>query len=534
MAMNVGVLTIREVEDMLILMSRKCKKMAYLKKMHAQMVKFSLSQSNFLVTKMVKICDQNGEIEYASVLFRQVLEPNIFLYNAMVRAYTHKKMHSLAVNLYKRMLRDNNNEEPIFPDRFTYPFVIRSCGGLSCAKLVKQVHGHLCKNGLKSSNVIENSLLDVYVKCDKMDEAHKLFDEMTERDVFSWNSLISGHIKLGQLKMARLLFEEMPNKTIVSWTAMISGYLKIGCCGDALDVFRRMQMVGVKPDWISLVAVLPASAQLGALEVGKWIHFYAAKNGFLVKTCVCNALIEMYSKCGSLNEAWQVFDQMSERDVISWSTMIGALANHGRAHEALGLFQEMLRATVEPNEITFVGLLSACGHAGLLEEGLKYFDSMKNVYNIEPGIEHYGCLVDILGRTGRLDRALEVIKNMPMKPDSAIWGSLLSSCRKHRNLEIAVTAMEHLLELEPDDTGNFILLANIYADLGKWHGVSRMRKFIRSKSLKKTPGCSLIEVNNIVQEFASGDNSKPFSKDLHLILNLLFMHHRIYDEIDML
>ncbi|XP_027183474.1 pentatricopeptide repeat-containing protein At2g20540 [Coffea eugenioides] len=521
MASQAGFLTMRGVEDMLLPMLRNCKNMSHLKRVHSQMVKFSLAQSNFLVTKMVDICVQIGEIQYASLLFRQVLEPNIFLCNAIIRAYTNKQMYLLTINVYKQMLKQPQGEEPIFPDKFTYPFVLRSCGGLLNVCLGKQVHGHVCKYGLRSNRVIENSMLDMYVKCDDMREAHKLFDEMGERDVISWNSLISGHIKLGHLRRARSLFDEMPNKNIVSWTAMISGYTKLGCYGDALDVFRRMQMVGVEPDWISLVAVLPACAQLGALEVGKWIHFYAEKKGFLRKTCVCNALIEMYAKCGSLNEAWQLFDCISERDVISWSTMIGALANHGRANEAIELFEEMIRARVEPNEITFVGLLSACGHAGLVNEGLWYFDSMRNNHTIEPGIEHYGCLVDLLGRTGCLERALKLIKSMPMAPDSAIWGSLLSSCRIYRNLEIAVVAMERLLELEPDDTGNYVMLANIYADLGKWDSVSRMRKFIRSKSMNKTPGCSSIEANNSVQEFVSGDDSKPFTKDLYWILNLI-------------
>lgn len=518
---------------MLLPMLRNCKNMSHLKRVHSQMVKFSLAQSNFLVTKMVDICVQIGEIQYASLLFRQVLEPNIFLCNAIIRAYTNKQMYLLTINVYKQMLKQPQGEEPIFPDKFTYPFVLRSCGGLLNVCLGKQVHGHVCKYGLRSNRVIENSMLDMYVKCDDMREAHKLFDEMGERDVISWNSLISGHIKLGHLRRARSLFDEMPNKNIVSWTAMISGYTKLGCYGDALDVFRRMQMVGVEPDWISLVAVLPACAQLGALEVGKWIHFYAEKKGFLRKTCVCNALIEMYAKCGSLNEAWQLFDCISERDVISWSTMIGALANHGRANEAIELFEEMIRARVEPNEITFVGLLSACGHAGLLNEGLRYFDSMRNNHTIEPGIEHYGCLVDLLGRTGCLERALKLIKSMPMAPDSAIWGSLLSSCRIYRNLEIAIVAMEHLLELEPDDTGNYVLLANIYADLGKWDIVSKMRKFIRSKSMNKTPGCSSIEANNSVQEFVSGDDSKPFTKDLYWILNLIALQQsETNDQID--
>ncbi|KAK1394691.1 Mitochondrial editing factor 21 [Heracleum sosnowskyi] len=528
--MTTNILTTRILENMFVPMLQNCVSIAKLKKIHAQILKFSLSQSNFLVTKMVDVCDHNGEINYVNLLFKEVINPNTHLYNAVIRAYTHNHLYVLTVSMFKQMLRHPHGKDPIFPDKFTYPFVIKSCGGLISHGLGTQVHGHVFKKGLLGIVVIENSLLNMYLKCDNVIDAHNLFGEMRERDVISWNGLICGHVKLGQMKKAKVVFEEMPVKSIVTWTAMISGYTRIGCYADALDVFRRMQMVGVKPDWVSLVAVLRACSQLGALELGKWIHFYADKNGFLGKTCICNALIEMYAKCGSINEALLLFNVMCERDVISWSTMIMGLSNHGKAGEAIQVFREMERAKVEPNAITFVGLLSACAHAGFLDEGLNYFELMRNEYNIEPGIEHYGCLIDLLGRTGCFERALELVKDMPMKPDSAIWGSLLSSCRIHGNLDTAVIAMEHLVELEPDDTGNYVLLSNIYATLGKWDAVSRLRKIIRSKSLKKTPGCSMIEVDNTVQEFVSGDDSKPFSNDLYWMLELINLQDKTDNE----
>ncbi|KAI3769313.1 hypothetical protein L6452_00414 [Arctium lappa] len=522
MAASTNILSLKILENMFMPMLQNCNNMGKLKRIHAQIVKFSLSESSYLVTKMVNICDQHEEVDYGRLLFKEVSQPNIYLYNALIRAHTHCHLYLFTIDIYKQMLK-----EPIFPDNFTYPFVIRSCGGLSSLEVAKQVHGHVLKSGVESNVVIENSLLDMYIKCDCITHGHKLFDEMSDRDVISWNSLIYGHIKLGQMKRARELFECMPEKSIVSWTAMISGYSLIGSHADALHIFRMMQLAGVKPDWISLLSVLPACTQLGALELGKWIHFYAEKNGFLAKTSVCNALIEMYAKSGNIDQAWQVFDNMLERDVISWSTMVGGLANHGKAPEAIRLFQDMQKTSIKPNEITFVGLLSACAHAGFLEDGLKYFDSMRHDYNLEPGIEHYGCLVDLLGRTGCLDRALELIKSMPMKPDSAIWGSLLSSCRTKGNLAMAVIAMEHLLELEPEDTGNYVLLSNIYAYLGRWDGVSRMRKFIRGKVMSKTPGCSAIEVDNAVEEFVSCDDSKPFSREIYRMLELIALHHGI-------
>ncbi|GER39677.1 pentatricopeptide repeat-containing family protein [Striga asiatica] len=531
MLAGAGFWTIRGLEDSFIHILRRCNKTRELKTIHAQMEKLSLTQSNFLVTRMLDICDQNGSINYATMLFHQICEPNIFLYNAMIRAYTHNSMYAQTINVYKKMLTHHlQAEDQIFPDRFTYPFVIRSCGALTSVWSGKQIQGQIYKFGLTCNNLIESSLLDMYVKCDQIIDAHKVFDEMSERDVISWNSLISGYAKSGRIRKAQSLFKKMPNKTIVSWTAMISGYTKAGLFNDATNAFKKMQANGLQPDWISLVSVLPACAQSGSLELGKWIHSYAAQKSHLKKTCVSNALIEMYTKCGFVGPALQIFNDMSERDVVSWSTMITGLAHHGRAHEAIRLFGEMNRARIDPNEVTFVGLLSACAHVGLLEEGLSYFESMGSVYNIEPGIEHYGCMVDLMGRTGHIDRALKLIKSMKVEPDSAIWGSLLSSCRTYRDLETAVLAMEKLLVLEPEDMGNLVLLANIYADVGKWEEVSRMRRFIRSRRMKKTPGCSSIEVDGVMEGFVSGDDSKAFSEDVFGVLEVLALHQLERDD----
>ncbi|KAK6927418.1 Pentatricopeptide repeat [Dillenia turbinata] len=522
MAMKSVALKVKKLEDGFIPILQKCETIRDLKKAHVPIIKFSLSDSNFLVTKMVGICDTNKDMVYAHKLFKQVTEPNMYLYNALIRAYTHNHFYKLAIDVYKQLLKDPQGKNHVFPDKFTSPSLIKVCTALMNQELGFQVHAQVCKFGPKLSFATGNLLLHMYSKFDDLKSVCKVFEEMTERDVFSWNCLISGHARLGQMKKARLIFEEMPEKTIVTWTTMISGYTRIECYSDALHVFQQMQEVdGVKPDVISIIAVLPACAKLGALEIGKWIHMYCDKKGFLEHRCVCNALIEMYAKCGEINQAMDLFTQMSAKDVISWSTMIVGQANHGRARQAVELFQEMQKSEVKPNVITFVGVLSACAHAGFLVEGLKYFESMTETYCIEPGIEHYSCLVDLLGRCGCLDRALQVINKMPMKPDATIWGSLLSSCRTYGNLEIAVVAMEHLLELEPDDTGNLVLLSNLYADLGKWNGVSRMRKFIRSKRMKKTPGCSSIEVNNVVQEFLSGDYSKSFSEAIFQILELI-------------
>ncbi|XP_010049068.2 pentatricopeptide repeat-containing protein At2g20540 [Eucalyptus grandis] len=514
---------LRNLEDLFVPALRSCGNVAELKRVHARIVRRSLSQSNFLATKMVDVCDRCGDLGYAISLFRSAAGPNVFLYNAIVRACARNFAYGLVFAVYREMLEDGK----ISPDEFTFPFLIKSCGGLGSEHLGSQVHAHVCKFGAAGQLVTENSLIDMYAKFGKLEDAYKVFDEMPQRDAVSWNGLISGHVRSGEVMRARELFDEMPCKTVVSWTTVISGYSQVGCYVDALEIFRQMQTVGVEPDEISIVSVLPACAHLGALEVGKWIHMYADKHRLLHRTCICNALMEMYAKCGCIEQASRLFNEMKTRDVISWSTMICSLANHGKAHEAIELFQAMRRAGVDPNGVTFLGTLSACVHAGLVDEGMELFCSMKRDYELEPDIEHYGCLIDLLGRSGCLDQAMDVVQTMPMKPDSKIWGSLLSSCRTHGNLEMAIAAMEHLIELEPDFTGNYVLLANLYADLGKSEGVSRMRKLMRNRNLKKPPGGSSIEVDNMVLEFVSGDNSKPFSGDAYRMIELLELERNL-------
>ncbi|WCJ29796.1 Pentatricopeptide repeat-containing protein At2g20540 [Euphorbia peplus] len=527
MAKGIGALPIRELENIVAPMLQNCKNISELMKIHGLIVKFSLSQSNFLVTKMVNVCDVSKNMNYAAQIFKKVAEPNAFLYNAMVRGYTHNSMYAFTIDIYKQML----TEAAIFPNEFTFPFAVKSCGRLLLCNLGKQIHAQFFKFGPESHLITENALIDMYTRWGNLVDACNMFDKMIERDVISWNGVICGYAKVGQMRKARALFDEMPSKTVVTWTAMISGNTRSGCYGDALEMFRGMQYVGIEPDEASIVSVLPACSKLGALEVGKWIHFYCEKKGLLMKTCICNCLIEMYMKCGCVDDACRVFEQMCGRDVISWSTMIVGLASHGKALEAIKMFERMKLGKIKPNGITFVGLLSACAHAGLWKEGLMYFDTMRENFHIEPEIEHYGSLVDLLGRAGRLNQALDIVEKMPKKPDSKIWGSILSCCRTYNNIEIAVIAIEHLEELEPGDAGNYVLLSNIYADLGKWEDVSRMRKLIRSKRMKRKPGGSSIEVNNVVQEFVSGDVSKTFSKHIFWLLQLIASHEDLAEDI---
>uniref|UniRef100_A0A0D9WH04 Pentacotripeptide-repeat region of PRORP domain-containing protein n=1 Tax=Leersia perrieri TaxID=77586 RepID=A0A0D9WH04_9ORYZ len=517
----------RQLEDAVMARLRACVTFRDLLRVHAHVVRLCLSQSSYLATQIVHICNAHGRAAHGARVFAQVLDPNLHLHNAMIKAYAQNHRHRDAVAVYIRMLRC-----PALPpdgraggDRFTYPFLLKSCGGMAALELGKQIHAHVVRSGCESNAIVQNSMIEMYTRAGDLALAHKVFDGMLERDVVSWNTLISAHARLGQMRKARALFNSMPDKTIVTWTAMVSGYTAVGDFSGAVEAFRAMQTEGFEPDDVSIVAVLPACAQLGALELGRWIYAYCNKHGMLRRTHICNALMEMYAKCGCIDQALQLFDGMAGKDVISWSTVISGLAAHGRALEAVRLFTEMEKeGKVRPNGITFVGLLSACSHAGLVDEGFIHFDRMKDIYGIEPAVEHYGCVVDLLGRSGQIGRALDMVRDMPMPADAKVWGSLLSSCRSHGDVDTAVLAAERLVELEPDDIGNLVMLANVYAVAMRWGDVASTRKAIRSRSMRKTPGCSLIEVGNVVREFVAGEDLSTEFGGIGGVLDILASH----------
>ncbi|KAF8663125.1 hypothetical protein HU200_055725 [Digitaria exilis] len=516
------------LEDAVIARLRACATFRDVLGAHGHAVRLCLSESSYVATQIVHLCNAHGRAAtHAARVFAQVPAPNLHLHNAMIKAYAQNHLYRDAVGVYVGMLRRlplpwSGGCSFSGGDRFTYPFLLKACGGMANVELGGQVHAHVVRSGCEAHAIVQNSLIEMYTRCGDLPLARKVFDRMPEKDVVSWNTLISAHARLGQMRKARMLFDTMPDKTVVSWTALVSGYTAVGDFAGAVDVFRLMQMEGIEPDDVSIVAVLPACAQLGALELGRWIYAYCNKHGMLRKTYICNALMEMYAKCGCIDQALQLFHGMPEKDVISWSTAIGGLAAHGRAHEAVRLFELMDRdGGVKPNGVTFVGLLSACSHAGLLDEGQCYFDRMKDSYGIEPGVEHYGCLVDLLGRSGQVQRALDTVRGMPVPADAKIWGSLLSACRSHGNVEIAVVAAEQLVKLEPGDVGNLVMLANVYAAAGRWDDVLSIRKAIRSKSTRKTPGCSMIEVDNMVREFIAGKDLGPELGGFAALLDIL-------------
>lgn len=335
--------------------------------------------------------------------------------------------------------------------------------------------------------------------------------------------MVNSYLKAGLIDSARSLFDEMPERNVVSWSSMINGCVKCGEYKEALSLFREMQMMKinyVKPNEFTMSAVLSACGRLGALEHGKWAHAYIDKCGVEIDVVLGTALIDMYAKCGGIEEARKVFSKLgSNKDVMAWSAMISGLAMHGHGKECFRSFHDMISDGLMPNAVTFLGILCACVHAGLVSEGKEYFRRMKEEFAISPLIQHYGCMVDLYGRAGLINEAWSVINSMPMEPDVLIWGALLSGSRMHGNIETCEIALKKLIDLDPNNSSAYVLLSNVYAKMGKWSDVRFMRDIMERRRIKKVPGCSLVEVGGVLHEFFVGDDSHPDTKDIYKMLD---------------
>ncbi|CAL4967205.1 unnamed protein product [Urochloa decumbens] len=351
--------------------------------------------------------------------------------------------------------------------------------------------------------------------------ALQLFDSMPVRSVVTYNTMIFGLMRNGLVDAAFEVFDGMPEPDKVSWTALIDGCVKNGRHDEAIDCFRAMLLDGVEPDYVTLIAVVSACAEVGALGLGMWVHRLVVRQGLERNVRVPNSLIDMYARCGQAELAAQVFRSMRKRTVVSWNSMIVGLAANGRCTDAIELFEEMRSQGFKPDAVTLTGVLTACSHAGLTDQGLRYYELMTTEHGVASRMEHYGCVVDLLGRAGRFDEAMRVVETMPMRPNEVVLGALLAGCRMHGDLDMAEQLMQHLLELDLGGDANYVLLSNIYAAVGKWDGAGKVRSLMKARGLKKRPGYSAVEVDGDVHEFVSGDRSHPQAEEIGQMLGLL-------------
>ncbi|KAK4799665.1 hypothetical protein SAY86_025030 [Trapa natans] len=389
------------------------------------------------------------------------------------------------------------------------------------------------QTGFGEYSVVQTALLDCYSRsASGLESARFLFDEMCDRTIVSWTAMVSGYIRLGKIEEAVVLFEEMPERDVPSWNALIAGCTQNGLFSRALSILRSMigcstseegQPRGNRPNAITVACALSACGHSGTLQLGKEIHGYILRNELGVDPYLSNALIDMYGKCASLNDAMMIFDKTAKRNLTSWNSMINCLAFHGQTSHAISIFEDMMLSgdDILPDEVTFIGLLNACTHGGEVERGKAYFEAMARDYNLQPCIQHYGCLIDLLGRAGKFEEALEVVRGMKIQPDEVIWGALLNGSRLHGRIDLAEVAVGKLIELDPDNGGYRTMLANIYGEQGKWEEVRRIRKILKEQDSYKTPGCSWVEINSQLHQFYSVDLTHSRTDEIYATLESL-------------
>ncbi|ONK55619.1 uncharacterized protein A4U43_UnF830 [Asparagus officinalis] len=477
---------------------------------HAHTIKFGFGDDPYVQNVLICMYSSSGEIGIAREVFERSNKCNVVMWNAMMTGYNKSRKFRETCKLFCDLERDK-----VSPSLVTFILVLSACAKLGDLEYGMWVHSIIGDCSMVPNLKVHNALIEMYAGCGDMAVAWRIFEEMTEKDVVSWTSMVVGFVNSGQLDRARVLFDQMPDRDIVSWTALIDGYVRCSRYKEALALFHALQNTNICPDEFTIVSMLTACAQLGALELGEWVRVYIERKKIKMDAFMGNALIDMYSKCGCVDSALEIFRKVPKRDKFTWTAMIVGLAINGDGKRALSLFSEMLRSSVRPDEITFIGVLSACSHSGLVDEGRDFFSRMITTYGIKPNVTHYGCLVDLLGRAGHLQEALETINNMPMKPNLTIWGSFLGACRVYRNFEMAELACYRLLALDSDNGTSYVLLSNIYAKSNKWDKVHKIREMMMEKGIKKEPGCSLIEMKGEVHEFIAGDRSHPQSCDIY-------------------
>ncbi|XP_059463043.1 pentatricopeptide repeat-containing protein At1g53600, mitochondrial [Corylus avellana] len=515
--------------------------------------------SNALINGLLKV----GRLEEAGWVFEGMVERDVVSWSSMVDGYCKEQRIVDARNLFDIMPERNvvtwtamidgymkiesfkegfelflgmRREGIVKVNSTTLTVLFEACGTFGRCGEGIQVHGLVSHMGFDFDVFLGNSIMTMYCRFGCMDVATKIFHQMSRKDVVSWNSLIAGYVQCGSIEEAFRLFERMPGKDVVSWTTMITGFSSRGITEKCVQLFKlmpekddiswtavisgfvnngeyeeafrwfiEMLQKAVRPNPLTLSSVLSASASLATLNQGLQIHAHVLKMVMEFDLSVQNSLVSMYSKCGNMDDAYRIFTNIIAPNIVSFNSMITGYAQNGFGEEALRLFRKMQNEGRETNQITFLGVLSACTHVGFVEEGWNYFMSMNSQYNIEPGPDHYACMVDLFGRAGLLDKAVDLIQSMPFEPHSGVWGALLGASRTHMRIDIAKLAAEHLIKLEPDNATPYVVLSNLYSVTGKRKDGNEVRMTKKSKGIRKNPGCSWIIVNDKVHLFHAGD-----------------------------
>ncbi|XAR49757.1 hypothetical protein NMG60_11033051 [Bertholletia excelsa] len=461
-----------------------CSTMAEVKQHHSQIIRLGLSCDNNSMGKVIKFCalSRSGDLAYAVKVFGNLPRPDAFIYNILIRGHLQCQLPRNCILFYSQMLK-----ESIRPNRFTFPSVIRAACVDHAVEEAKQVHAHILKFGFRSDNCSLNNLIHMYVNFQFLEDARRVFDTMPHRDIISWTTLISGYSQWGLVDEAFQIFESMPERSSATWNAMISAYVQSNRFQEAFALFSRMLAEKIELDKYVAASMLSACTGLGALKMGEWIHGCVKKSGIELDSKLATSIIDMYSKCGCLEKAVEIFHGLGNKGISSWNAMIGGLALHGKGKAAIEHLKEMERD--------------------------------------KPRLEHFGCMVDLLGRAGFLEEAKKLIDEMPICPDSSVLGALLGACRIHGNFELGKQIGDKVIKLEPFNSGRYVLLANLHANAGRWEDVAHVRKLMNDRGVKKPSGGSVIELEGFVHQFVSGGDH-PQAKEVYAKVDEMLKHVR--------
>lgn len=452
---------------------------------YTHVIKYGFDSDGFVRNSLVSAFSNTGFVTLARQLFDQSPHRDVVAWTAMIDGYVKNGSAVEALTCFKEMRLNG-----VGVDAVTVVSVLVAAGISGDVWFGKWVHGfYIVRNRVPFDVYVGSALIDMYSKCGCCDDACRAF-------------------------------QDMPSRNVVCWTALIVGYVQCDLFNSALDVFKDMIIQGIKPNQLTLSSVLTACARIGALDQGRWIHGYITRYKLDVSLTLGTALIDMYSKCGCIEEALMVFENLHEKDVYPFTAMINGLAMNGDVSGSLDVFSSMLRSGVQPNKITFLGVLSACAHGGLVNEGFKLFKSMKDNHNLEPSVDHYGCMVDLLGRAGCLEEARKLIEDMPMEPSPGVWAALLTACMIHNAFELGEYVGNRLIRLQPSHSGNYAQLANLYSKSRRWDGSARVRQMMKRIGVEKIPGCSWIQINGVISEFIShGTSHSESAIQMYKMLN---------------
>ncbi|KAM3407189.1 hypothetical protein ACQJBY_000932 [Aegilops geniculata] len=477
----------------LLLAAARCPAPAFAVSAHALLQKLGLHSHDHTVHSLITMYSNLGRPRAARRVFDGILRRDVVSWNSMIKAYQAAGMKDEAVRMFRVMVA----EGAVAPNAVTVAVVLAACRDAGDLALGRWLEEWVRSAGMEVGSLIGSALVGMYEKCGEMAEARRVFDAIAHKDNVAWNALITGYAQNGMSK-------------------------------EAISLFHNMRQAGARPDKITLVGVLSACAAVGALELGTELDSYASQRGLYSNVYVGTALVDMYSKCGDLTRAIQVFEKLPCKNEASWNALICGLAFNGQGHEAIRQFELMRKEEgLRPDDITFIGVLSACVHAGLLKDGRRWFDSLTSEFQIIPKIEHYSCMVDLLARAGHLEEAWDFIEKIPGKADAVMLGALLAACRKCKNVEVSVKVINRIMLLEPSNSWNYVVSSKIYASSDRLDDSARMRGLMRERGVSKIPGCSWLEVSGRVLEFYAGDEPQHGAEDMYQLLDMLVDEMRL-------